>query len=201
MFDIRLRMGQLTTFISDYHQQLFSVALVVFATLVARVTRLRPRLQHSVKHAADLLVDEPLLAQDGTQIAQRQIVRMASIVVTNAGLQHATGAEVTFNWKPMILNVLPARSFTGSESTFDRYTVRFDSLSPGEQVTLDLMSINANLPPMTSVRCDECESKPINMTSQRVWPGWFYIWAKVVFFIGAATVIYLLIRFISFVLS
>lgn len=171
--------------------------MVIIGALVSRAMRLRPRLHYSVHHSTNLLVDEPLFNKEGDQVAPRQLVRTASIVVSNGGLNPAKNAEVSFNWKPMILNVLPARSYSDVHSPFDRYSVKFDSMAPGEQVTIDIMSINAELPILTAVRCDECEGKAIKMAPQRVWPASFNFFASAFFLLGLGTAFYLAIRLLQ----
>jgi hypothetical protein len=186
-------MGPIANWAAAYQPQIWSIALVIIGALVSRAMRLRPKLHYSVHHATNLLVDQPLFDQEGKQVSARQLVRTASIVVSNGGLNPAKNAEISFNWKPMILNVLPARSYSDVQSPFDRYSVKFDSMAPGEQVTIDIMSINAELPVLTAVRCDECEGKLINMAPQRVWPSWFNYSASGFFLLGLGTAFYLVI--------
>ena len=192
-------MGQLASWAAAYQPQIWSVALVIIGTLVSRAMRLRPKLHYSVNHESSLLVDQPLFDKDGKQITARQIARTASIVVSNVGLNPAKNAEITFNWKPMILNVFPARSYSDVQSPFDRYSVKFDSMAPGEQVTIDIMSINADLPVLTSVRCDECEGKQIIMAPRRVWPNWFNYTATGILLLGLGTAFYLAIVLLQYV--
>lgn len=189
-------MGQVLALAEAYQTQLWSVALVIFGALVTRLTRLNPKLHYSVHHDSSLLVDQPLLDQDGNKIASRQMVRTASIVVGNNGLNPANNVEISFNWKPMILNVLPARSYSDVQSPFDRYSVKFESVAPDEVVTINVMSINAELPALTSVRCDECAGKAIEMSPQRVWPVWLNYFSLAIFMLGLVTLIYLVFSFL-----
>lgn len=191
--------SQLLASIAPYQTQIWSLLVVVFGATVNRVMRLRPKLQYSVRHASNILVDEPLLDADGKQIRPRQIVRTASIVVENSGLQAARNVEVAFNWKPPILNVLPARAYTETSSPFDRYSIKFDSFAPGEQVTIDIMSINADLPIMTAVRSDDVQGQSISMEPQRVYPPVVRNTFAGLLMLGAASAVYLLITGIQFV--
>lgn len=186
-------------FVYDYQAQIWSLATVIFSTLIGRIFRLKPKLRYSVHHSSNLLVDEPRFDDKGNQVAARQIVKTVSIVIENSGLQAAKGVEVAFNRKPPILNISPARSFTDVRSSFDRYSLKFDSFAPGEQSTVEIMSINADLPMMTAVRCDDCVGEMIPMAPQRVWPQWFLNVIGVITILGAATVVYMLIRFVQFV--
>lgn len=187
--------------LAAYQTQLWSLGLVVFGAIVSRTMRLRPRLQYSVNHSANLLVEEPLIDPEGKKLADRQLVRTASIVVSNAGLQAAKNVEVAFNWKPPILNVQPPRAYTDLPSPFDRHSIKFDSFAPGEQVTISIMSINAELPVMTAVRSDDCQGKPISMQPQRVWPFGVNLALFALLIMGLCTTVYLLLTGISYLIS
>jgi hypothetical protein len=180
-------------FMVGHQAQIWSLVTVIVAALVTRILRLRPRLRYSVGHSANLLVMQPLLDENGKQIADRQIVRTASITLDNGGLQAAKSLEVTFNWKPPILNIWPARAFNESNSSFDRYSLKFDSLAPYEQLTIEIMSINQELPSLTVVRSEDCVGKMVHMSLQRVWPSWFNNSVGVALLFGCATLIYLFV--------
>ena len=193
-------MGQLTfQFITDHQAQIWSLGTVLFGTIVGRAFRLRPKLVYSIDHSTNLLVDEPLLDNDGKEIAPSQLVRTASITVQNTGLRAAKGVEVAFNWKPRIMNLSPARAFTEVDSAFHRYSLKFDSFAPGEDSTIEIMSINAELPNMTAVRSDDCVGKLITMAPQRVWPQWFLNSMALLLIIGAATVVYSVTRLVQII--
>lgn len=183
--------------VSPYQVQLWSLVTVIFGALVARAMRLRPKVNFSIHHSSSILVDEPLLDEQKNVISPNQIVKMASIVVVNSGLNPARGLEVAFNWKPRIMNVFPARAFSEIDSAFNRYSIKFDSLAPKEQTTINIMAINADLPAMTAVRCDECEGKEIAMGPQRIWPTWFLRGATAVLLVGLVSSVYLLIRILQ----
>jgi hypothetical protein len=188
-----------TQFVTDHQTQLWSAVIVLFGALVARVFRLRPKLIFSVGHSTNLIVEQRLMDADGTQVAPRQMVRTASITVQNAGLQAAKAVELTFNWKPAIMNVWPARAYSDVVSPFDRYSLKFDSLAPGEVSTIEIMSVNAELPLLTSVRADECVGKMIKMAAQRVWPSWYLRILLSFLLIGVATTVFLTVRLIQII--
>lgn len=187
-------MGQpIIQFVSEHQTQLWSLGLVVFTAFVGNLFRWRPRLRYSIDHSSNILVDQPLFDNESKQIAASQIVRTASITIQNMGLQAARAVEVTFNWKPPIFNVTPARAFTEVESPFNRHSLKFDSLAPSERTTIDIMSINGDLPLLTGVRSDDCVGKQITMVAQRQYPTWFNLTTFVIFLVGAASVLYLTI--------
>lgn len=191
-------MGHLVfQFVGQYQTQIWSVVTVLVGALIGRIFRLRPKLFYSVDHSTNILVDQPLVDNQGKQVALSQLVRTASITVQNTGLLPAKGVEVAFNWKPPILNLSPARAFAEMGSAFGRYSLKFDSFAPGERTTIEIMSINAELPVMTAVRSDDCVGKLVSMAPQRVWPKWFLNTVALIMLLGVATLVYLAINLIK----
>lgn len=178
-------------FAIDQQAILLSVGSVLLSAIIARYYRLRAKLRYSVGHAATLVVDQPLIDKDGKEISEHQIVRTASITLENAGLKPARASEITFNWKPMVMDISPARSYTEAFSPSGRYSLKFESLAPNERVTIEIIAINGELPLMTSVRSDECEGKMIKMAPQRVWPSWYLNILVGIFLLGLSTAVYL----------
>lgn len=185
--------------IANHQKELWSIATVLLAFSLNRFFRLRPRLNYSVGHSFNLLVEQPLLDNDGNQVAQRQVARTASITVGNSGLQPAKAVEITFNWKPQILNVWPARKFDESVGAFDRYSMKLDSLAPGEQFSIEIMSINAELPLLTAVRSEDCVGRMIKMEAQRVWPTWVLRLIALDMVLGAVAAVYLLVTLVQLI--
>lgn len=183
--------------VSPYQVQLWSLATVLFAATVNRITRLRPRIYYSIHHSSSILVNEPRLDGDGNVISPNQIVHMASIVVENGGIATAKSLEIAFAFKPRIMNVSPRRGYSESASPLGSHSIKFDSLAPREQTKIDIMSINEDLPMLTAVRSDECQGKHILMAPQRIWPSWFIRCIGTVMLIGAISSVYLLIRLIQ----
>ena len=99
------------------------------------------------------------------------------------------------------MNIFPARAFSEIDSAFNRYSVKFDSLAPNEQTTINIMSINVDLPVMTAVRCDECEGKLILMGAQRIWPNWFIRIVTTILLAGLVSTVYLLIRLLQSIVN
>ena len=186
--------------VSNHIPEVTALACVVFGAFLSRWLRMKAKLQFSIGHSSTLLVEEPLLDKDGNKLRDVQVVQTASIALTNAGLLPATAAEVTFNWKP-IFNVLPARAFKTEVSALNRFSIQFDSLAPGEQVTINIMSINQDLPVMTSVRAENCVGQSIMMASQRLWPKLVTIPLGMLALIGAVVSIYAAAASVQFLME
>jgi hypothetical protein len=162
----------LIQFVQTYAKELSGLAFVIIAWALNRYGRSRARLFYTIQHAATTWVDEPLKDAEGKQLAPRQPIHTAAVGVTNAGLETAKNVEVVFNWKPMFLNVWPVRAYEERPSAHDTYSLLIPSLAPGEAVVINLVSINAGLPGLATVRCDEATAVQKNMTLQEVHPRW-----------------------------
>jgi hypothetical protein len=174
-----------------YGKEAFAVVSVVVAFVLNRVFRLRPKLIYSVRHSTNYVVDQPLLDAEGKIVAQQQLVRTASIVSENSGLQSAKNVEYTFNWKPPIYNVFPGRAFSTEETGMNRWVLKLESLAPGEVFGIEILSINQELPFLTAVRSDEASGRLINMAPQRIWPTWWNRTVAALFILGVGTALYL----------
>lgn len=186
----RLFRGGAMDFFQNNSSEVVALVAVVLGFALQHFFRLKARLNYSVGHSANILVEEPLLNPKGERVADRQIVKTASISVTNNGLLSAKGVEITFNWKPPIMNVTPARAFTHQTSDFNRYTLTFDSLAPGEWMTIDIMSINHDLPLMTCVRSENSTGRLVNMHLQRTFPWAVNFFLGATFILGCGTIAY-----------
>lgn len=186
---------------NQYSAQLFAIALVVLTVLIQHMLRLRPRIIYSVKHASNYPVEQTLQDVEGNAVQQVQIVRTASIVAQNTGREAATNVEFTFNYKPPIYTVWPGRAFTEAATGMGRWMVKLDSMAPGEQFMIEIMSINQDLPLLSSMRSDEIEGKLIAMIPQRQWPTWFNLLVGLLFLLGLGTVFYWAVRVIDYLAS
>ena len=178
-------------FVQTYSKETFAVVAVVVGFILNRVFRLRPKLLFSVTHSSNLPVAQPLLDNDGKVIQQNQLVRTASIYAENGGLQPATNVEFTFNWKPPIYTVNPGRAYSVEDTEAGRWVLRLGSLAPGEFFTIEILSINQDLPYLSSMRCDETAGKLIPMLPQRQYSSWFNRSVIALLLLGSVTALYL----------
>ncbi len=185
--------------LTAYAKEIISVVTVFIAFALNHIFRPRARLVYAVGHDFTFLVDQPLLDAAGQQIAPRQTVHTQSIIVRNEGVVSATGVEVTLNWRPFVMNVWPARSYSETESAHSRWTVRFASLAPKESFNIELFSLNTQVPAPTSVRSEECVAVPKHMAIMPVQPPWKIILFLVLSLLGGMTAVYLLITAIQII--
>lgn len=176
---------------SKHIPEVTALAAVILTAILNRLLRMKAKLQYSIASAPSLLVEEPLLDAEGNKLQEVQIVHSASIYVKNAGLLPAKAAEVTFNWRPPIFNLFPARAFRTETYALNRFSVHFDSLAPGESVTIHIMSINRDLPLLTAVRAENCVGVPIPIAPMQLRPKWLLAACWVLLILGGATLVYL----------
>jgi hypothetical protein len=165
-------------------------------------SRLRPkaRLVFANPHAFKFFFPEPLFDAQGKQLRPHQSMHTRSLVINNDGKLTATRIEVVFNWKPQLMNLWPVRPYTDHTQADARYTMRFDSLAPSEHFTLEIVAVNADLPDVITLRCDQCVGAMIETYPQRVLPNWHRRLAIFLVFAGMAAVVYVLILVLQFVI-
>lgn len=156
------------TFLETYGKEVVALLVPLITWVLNTFFRVKARLFLANPHTFTFLVQSPLLDPQGNQIAPRQTVHTRSLMVWNAGKESATRVEWVFNWKPLCLNVWPSRHYQEHVELDNRYIVIFDSLAPNEYVGCELMSINADLPQLVTVRCDQCVANNVNMYPQPV---------------------------------
>ncbi len=182
----------MVTLLQTYGKEFFAVAMVLFSFGLHRIFRLRPKILYSVKHSSDYPINEPLLDQDGNVVLHNQIVRTASIIAGNNGLQPAKNVEFTFNWQPKIFTFYPGRKIKTETDEFGRWSIQLESLAPNETFSIEILSVNADLPLLSSMRSDEAEGKHVLMQPQRVYPVWVIRSLGALLLLGIGTTIYLI---------
>lgn len=182
---------------SPYSPQIFAVGLVLFGAIVNRLFRLKPKLLYSVGHSSAVGIAVPPPASDASP--GRALMRSASIFIGNGGLQPAKRVEATFAFRPAAYHVHPMRSFQEEVGAAGTFSLRFDSLAPSEQVRIEIVSFNQELPLITAVRSDECTGRLVEMMVQRVWPNWITRTLVTATLLGIATSVYLVFEIIGWV--
>ncbi len=148
-------------FISKYGKEIISL-LVPFITWLLNVGyKARAKLIWTSPHSFTFLVQEPLRNAEGNILKPTQTVNTASIRVINTGRETANKIELVFNWTPQYLNLWPVRYYEQKTDQDGRNILIFDNLSPKEEIGLEIMSINADLPALLS-RYD-CSPQPTPM--------------------------------------
>ena len=184
-------------FFQTYGKELFSLVVPLVSLVINRSSNKGARLVHGTKHSFTFLVQEPLTSADGTAVQPNQVVHTASVVVQNLGGAACTNVELVFNWKPMCLNIWPARRYDMSTDVDGRYVLRFSSLAPQEYFQFELLSVNLGLPQLINARCDQGVAKDVVLIFQARLPRWQMNSYRVLRFAGLAAAAYAIVLLIQ----
>ncbi len=185
-------------FINTYGKEIVSL-IVPFITWFLNVgIKARAKLIWTSPHSFTFLVQEPLKNDQGEVLNPTQRVCTASIKVRNIGRDTANKVELVFNWKPQYINLWPVRHYEQKTDQDRRHILIFDNLSPKEEVGLEIMSINADLPDLLVVRCAECTAQNVPLMWLRYVSPWKIQLARLLLLIGLSASVYLLIELIQF---
>jgi hypothetical protein len=181
----------------SYGKEVVSLCVPFLTWFLNVAMKAKTRLVWNTPHEFNLLVHEPLRNSAGDIIQDTQIVRTASFRVQSIGRQGATKIELVFNWKPQYINIWPVRSYEEKSLEDRRCILIFDNLSRGEEIGIEIMSINGDLPRLILVRCAECVAEQIGMRWVRAVPQWRVSLLLVLAGLGCATAIYFMIALIQ----
>jgi hypothetical protein len=181
-----------------YGKEIVALLVPLIGWLINGSQRSTPKLVRGVRHSFVFLIPEPLVDANGANIAPKQTINTASVVVTNIGKKTANKVEVVFNWKPPFINIWPNRDFAEKVLADHRYIVTFQSLSPAESVGFEILAINAELPQIVNTRCDEGVAKVIQLQPQRVFKRWQQKIFQLLILAGLSSTAYVLILFLQF---
>lgn len=186
------------TFIETYGKEIVALLVPILTWALNRFFKSKAKLHVALPHQFTFIVQQPLIDAQSKQIAPTQTVKTNSLIIRNAGREPATKLELVFNWKPMCLNLWPVRHFEEHTEPDQRYALLFDTLAPGEVLGIEVLSVNADLPHLVTVRSAECVAQSINMYPQPVVGTPLRVVATVLMALGLAAAIYLLLLLVQF---
>lgn len=185
-------------FLQQYAKEIFALFVPVVTWLLNGRKRDEARLIRGVRHAHNFLINQPLFDPQGVQISPTQMARTASVVIHNVGKKTATNVEVVLNYKPMCVNFWPLRSKLEKPQDDGRSAYIFDSLAPGEVLGFELLSVNAELPALVHVRCDQGVATEVRLIQQQAAPPWKIRMIRGLMFVGTGATAYLLVLVVQF---
>jgi len=184
--------------INKYGKELVAL-LVPFITWFLNVgIKAKAKLIWTSPHSFTFLVQEPLRDAEGQVLKPTQTVYTASIKVINTGRETANKVELVFNWKPQHLNLWPVRHYEQKTDPDSRHILIFENLSPKEEIGLEIMSINSDLPALLLVRSAECTAQKVHMMWVKYVPPWQINTARLFLLIGLSATVYWIITLIQF---
>lgn len=184
--------------ISTYGKEIVSL-LVPFLTWFLNVgARAKAKLIWTSPHSFVFLVQEPIRDAEGNVLQATQRVCTASIRVINTGRATANKLELVFNWKPQHTNLWPVRHYEQKADQDGRHILIFENLSPKEEIGLEIMSVNADLPALLLVRSAECTAQQVPLMWVRHVPPWKINVARLFMLAGLGVAVYWLIALLQF---
>jgi hypothetical protein len=188
----------------QYAPQIVAATLTAVIALVGYWLQPRVKLRWGLSHGYDHRVIVPAppqppqhQGQPAQQVGPPQpqiiFIHTASHLIVNDGRATATQVEVTFNFVPASLEIWPQRQFQTAPNPNGRFVVRFDSLSPKERLTVNVLTADRDAPDLLSVRASEIMGKQINYAPSPVLSRGVIILLWALIFLGTATVIYMAI--------
>jgi hypothetical protein len=186
------------TFFQTYGKEIAALLAPVVTWVLKTVFKAKVKLQVALPHQWTFLVQQPLLNAQGVQVSPTQTAKTNSFIIRNAGRKAATKLQLVFNWKPMCINIWPLRHYDEPIQQDGRYVMIFDSLAPDEVLYVEVLSVNADLPGLTTVRSAECTAQNITMYPQPVASKALLIVIYILLGLGLAAAVYLSILLVQF---
>ena len=187
-------------FITDYGKELVSLIVPFIAWLLNVGLKAKAKLIWTSPHSFTFLVQEPIRDEEGTVIRPTQNVATASVRVINTGRDTAHKVELVFNWKPQHLNLWPVRYYEEKQGQDGRHMLIFENLSSKEEIGLEIMSVNAELPALLQVRSAECTAQNVQLMWLMKASNWRINLARILVLIGVSSAIYWLITLLQFLI-
>jgi hypothetical protein len=184
--------------IADYGKEIVSLLVPFIAWLLNVGIKPRAKLVWTSPHSFKFLVQEPLRDGQGNILEPTQSVHTASIRVINTGRETAHRVELVFNWKPPHLNLWPVRSYEEKGDGDRRHMLIFENLAPNEELRLEIMSINRDLPALLQVRSAECLAKNVMLMWFATVPSWRLKTTRFLMLLGFSAAVYWTVTLVQF---
>lgn len=186
--------------LQTYSKELVTILGVFLTFGLNRFLKSRAKLIFGRRHAFISLVEEPLKDADGNVVSARQTVRTESVMIRNDGREPAKNIEIVFNWKPQSLNIWPVRHYEARDSQNDRWSIKLDSLASGEDLNLEILSVNHDIPAILTMRSEDQLARMVEFEVVRSFSSKTKSLLVALMVLGLATSFYLLgilVQFLS----
>ena len=176
--------------LADYGKEIVSLLVPIITWVLNVGIKPRAKLIWTSPHSFKFLVQEPIHDTNGAVTQTTQTVHTASIKVINSGREAAHKVELVFNWKPQYLNLWPVRSYEVKSDGDNRYMLIFENLASKEELGIEIMSINHDLPALLQVRSEECVAQNVKLMWFATVPAWRMKLIKLLLFFGFSASVY-----------
>jgi hypothetical protein len=186
------------SFVQQYGKEIVSLIVPFITWLLNVPLRARPKIIWGSPHEFTFIVNEPAKDTAGKVISERQIARTKSFRIINNGRASAPKIELVFNWKPQCINIWPLRKFEEDLLEDKRYVLTFDSLAPKEEIGIEVLTVNAELPNLMTARCSDCIPREIPIRWVRAVPQWRINAAVLAMFVGMGTAVFWILTLVQY---
>jgi len=189
-------------FFLNHLKEFISLLVPFISWFLSLALKGRAKLIWASPHSFTFLVPEPIKDEGGNIVKSTQMVFTASFKVINVGRETANKIELVFNWKPQFMNLWPVRHYETKTNEQDgRYSVIFDNLSPREEIGLEVLSINNDLPELLVVRSAECQATRVLIRWAELFPQWKNNLILFLLFTGIGGTVYMFFSLMQLVLQ
>ena len=186
-------------FIKTYGKEIISIIVPILTWALNKYGKSKVNLLVSQPHRFTFLVQDPITQTDGSIQNVQKNVHTISYLIQNASNETANKVELVFNWQPQYHNIWSPREHETKVLDDGRYMLTFASISPRELFQCELLNVGPDLPPLLTVRCNECVGKFIEMHPQPIMNTWLRRVVAIFIFLGFITSIYLLLTAIQLI--
>lgn len=184
--------------LAEYGKEIVSLVIPFITWFLNVGIKPRAKLIKATRHAFTFIVQEPIRNANGDVVQPNQRVCTASVQIINSGRDTAHKVEVVFNWKPQYLNLWPVRSYEEKNDGDGRYMLIFENLAPKEEIGIEIMAVNGDLPGLIQVRSAECLAQDVHLMWFVRVSQWRIQLARAFVLLGFGTAIYWLLTLIQF---
>lgn len=186
--------------LQQYGKEIFAILVPVVTWMLNHFFKAKAKLKAAHPHSFSYLIKEPLLDQNDQVIRETQIANAKSLIVKNVGREPATKVEVVLNWRPQYFNLWPSRHHQTHQQEDGRFYIIFESLSPGETIGLELLSVNQDLPAVINIRSDQSIAQFVDMEPTEVFRPLIVNTVRILLILGFSAAIYLSIVLMQFLI-
>jgi hypothetical protein len=181
-------------FIGTPQGQTGIVSLVVFIVGTFLVQQFKPKSKvvWSLAHAFTFLTAPSQQDPGGT------LVYTQTIWVQNVGRDIAENVEIHFNFKPAHYELFPARTYDENLNPDNKFSISTPVLTKREYFTIQLISVNSELPNVNNVNWKSGVGKQIMMSPTQQYPQGVVRFITGLFYFGIFALVYLAVKGIAF---
>lgn len=173
----------------EYTKEIASIGAAALGLLGKFFSRKRVAMIYAERYRLSHLLP-PFRNESGEVTVPAPLLNVHCFIVRNSGKEPLSHIVVTLNWKPQSMNMYPARPYEGHAGDHNRFSYIFSSLSPGEEIAFEMVSVQADLPSIILVGSHEAMAKPIHLVPTPSVPRWRIRVVQTLSVAGIAAIVY-----------